>query len=538
MELRQPIDDDDLALYLCVEDEILFLLLFWADDFREEMSPQQKALALDRSKKVLACTGRKIAKTIIGPESKVVRYGLLHDQRGNSIDEALVFCPRESQLDLILNRIYARVAVTPFFASFIPKGGMTRGDKPVMRWSTGLMVYFRVEGISGTDANMVGIRATIVIGDEMAFGNEICHTSRIHTAMPDAIWWYSGVPNGWRGSPFYRLDQTEDGADWSRHKYSTYVNPIFSGPEQKQELIRSHGGENTHGYKTQVLGEWGDEFTTSFPPGSISIGNQPYFVKTLTSALKNSDTAIALALGLPAVRADKFCVGWDYGFSPDPAILKIAYLKDGIWLCYARIDMRQVPLPIQVRVVKYLYQHILQGILGGISTDNADAVQVLQADDPDRADRFFRAVPGGSMQMVDSEGKLVTETDPQSGKEVPVKIRIKQHLTERFREFMINHNLGLEGIQLVLGRDSEEHEELAGTTERRTESYVIYQGPPDPDNSRGQLDHITDANRYLTDAIMRVAVSEQADESEAALIRAMGWRGAPGAWKAPWSKGA
>jgi len=532
MRKRTQLHPDDLYLYLCLEDELLFLLLFWREDLSREMSVAQKYMVLDRSRKVSVCTGRKIAKTLC-IESKVIRLGLIHFNR-EGLTEALMFAPRDSHLAPIFDRILARLSRNPFFNAFLKE--KRRGEAPRLLFAGGLAWYFRIEGTSGTDQNMVGLRAEYILGDEMAFGNWICHNSRIQTALPDATWWYSGVPNGVRNTPFYAIDKTELGKDWSRHKYNTYVNPIYDDEEKKRELIDAYGGENTQGYQTQVLGEWGEELLSSFPPDAISVSSQPYFTKLLTSALRNDDSAVALALGLPAVRADIFCIGWDYGYSPDPSVLLIAYRRGPIdrWECYARIVMRQVPLPLQIRVLRHLYHRTLLGTLGAVCCDKGEAIQSLQDKDPHLADRFHRTIPGGVTPLLDESGKLLLESDPKTGKIMPAMTWVKQYLTENIRQWMINANLSLAGRQFILGNDMEMVEELTGTTERKGEhGRIIYYGPPDPDHTGVMMDHNTDALRHLADAIQH-SLEKPVDEDETGLISVMGWVGKAVDWVAPW----
>jgi len=532
-----PLDDNDLALVLCLEDELLFVLLFWGEELSEEMTVQQKLMTCDRSKKILACTGRKVGKTLLGIEARVIRLGVIHKGVGAGITEAMLFAPRDAQMTPIIDRVYGRINRTPFLKSFVDD--MRRGEAPRLSFRTGLIWYARIEGVGGTDQNMVGLRARYIVGDELAYGNWVCHNSRIQTALPDADWWYSGVPNGVRNSPFYQLDQTALGENWSRHKYDTFINPIYKDPKAKEELTRAYGGVDTPGYKTQVLGEWGDEMQSSFPPGAIAIGTQPYFIRHLPTGVRNNDESIALLLGMGAVRAPLFCVGWDYGFSPDPSVLVIACQREEWkWECVARIVMRQVALPIQARVVRYIYQRLLVGSLGAICCDSADAIQTLQANDPQRADRFIRTMPGGMMPIVDELGQPVVEAEEDGKEPKPVTMRVKQYLTEKLRQFMLNANLDLPGQQLKIGNDPDLIEELAGTVERRTQAgYAVYYGPPNPDNPGTMNDHSTDGCRYLSDAILHSIVRADESNDEAALIAAMGWSGKAreGGWTPAWS---
>lgn len=475
-----------------------------------------------------------ITHNTIVVEHKIIFLGINHLAKGGSITEALACTPRDTQLAPIVDRVYGRVQRTPFLKEFVAR--MARGDSPTMEFRTGLMWYFRIEGVGGSDANMTGLRAKYILLDEGAFGNHVCHNSRVMTALPNCKWWYSGVPNGMRDSPFYMLDQTSAGEGWSRHNYSTYVNPIFQGEAQKQVLIDAYLGENTQGYLTQVLGKWGDEMISSFPPGAISTGVQPYFVRDLVKINPDGDAAIAVALGVPAVRAERFAIGLDYGFSPDPSVLILAYTRDDVnWECYLRLVMRQVAQPVQMRIALHIIEKMCLGAFGILCCDNVQIIQALQDKDPGRKDQYVQTVPGGTQPLQDEKtGEILTRTNPETGKPETIMVRVKQLLNDRLRQYMINRNLELPGIRLALGNDLEMVEELRDTTERKTPAgYTVYFSRPDPQRAGAQMDHNLDAGRYLADAISRTA-SFSGEDPDRALIAAMGWAGKPSDWPAPW----
>jgi len=199
---------------------------------------------------------------------------------------------------------------------------------------------------------MVGLRAKFVVGDEMAFGNFVCHNSRLQTALPGAVWRYAGVPNGVRATPFYHIDN-EPNNGWSKHHYPTYINPLYQSEEAKQQLITDYGGEDTQGYVTQVLGLWGEELVSSFPPGSIAVHDLPYFIKTVMPFQNESELEeIPLRVSLPTVRCERFALGMDYGFSPDPSEIVGAYTKgENIWKEYFRVHLARVAQPHQVAII-------------------------------------------------------------------------------------------------------------------------------------------------------------------------------------------
>ena len=92
----------------------------------------------------------------------------------------------------VRDRIFSTIMQEPLFAEMVdrnPSSGnmmMSKGDGYV-QFKTSWKWHLRIEGVSGTDVNMVGLRCKRIVGDEMAFGTDICHKSRVNTAMPPLL---------------------------------------------------------------------------------------------------------------------------------------------------------------------------------------------------------------------------------------------------------------------------------------------------------------------------------------------------------------
>lgn len=525
-----------------LKSKLLFRLHFFKDQLGQAPSKEQKLMFCDNSRRVLFCTGRKIAKTV-DLEAEVLQDGLLHRNDSAGVDEALFFTPNDVHMVPFIDRIFSRLE-----RNAILKGSVRekrRGDNTIVEFAGGLRWYFRIEGTTGTDKNVVGLRAIKVVGDEQAFGSHNVYRSLLQTALPDAHWKLAGVPNGVRRSPFYDLDQTKLGLTWSRHKYPTFINPLYQNDEAKARLIEDYGGAETHGYKTQVLGEWGEEMFSSFPAGSIAIDEHPYFYRELTAVGKDRMMDIALMLGVPSIRCKRFAVGLDYGFSPDPSILTLAYGDDDdIWRVYFRLRMDRVPQPMQVEIIRYVITHVAKGDFIGLSSDHLETIQLLQAEDPEHAYLYLNASPGGSThfevsKLRESEPDIYRLLADSQRKAENTSIPNKQLYIERFRSWMINATTILSGRRLFLGRDSVVEDELAGTTERKTQAgHTVYLGPADPNDKSRHLDHNLDSLSFMVHAIS-VGMTQQASIfTEDELLLEMGWAGEVSdgeeTWKSPW----
>lgn len=545
--------EDELCFGILLHDPLLFTLYFWQDDLtipedrddlpqewrgKQHLSVEQKLMFCDESDRVLLCTGRKIAKTI-SLESTVLRWAILNQRTMGSLDEALLFTPRENQMEPIYKRLVSRINHTPLFNALCSGKARRKG---ALDFRTGLRWYIRIEGTSGTDVNMVGLRAKYILGDELAFGNDVCHTSRLQTALPGCKWRYCGVPNGVRGTPFYRLDQTPEGDSWSRHKYPTTVNPLYKSRAAYEKLVEDYGGENSHDFITQVKGEWGAEVYSSFPPGTLSLRALPFAQYEVSGHdLESSEGAFADLMPIIKAPVYQAVIGWDYGYSPDPGVLIVFRkpTKSAVeWVEFLRIKMRRVPLPTQVELIAWIDQAFLDNKLACICTDWAAGIQLLKM--PPYGERYGNATLYSAFQGVDyfydDQGEMIT--DPQTNK--PLFMWRKESATVLLRNAMSYRILGIEHpfYMTLAEQDKELADELSGTTERRRASGVLEYMAPSRTRGASQDDHNTDAIRMATMAIREVTqggIGKAAVLSSEEVLRVMGWAGsADGNWKAPW----
>jgi hypothetical protein len=546
------------CLGLILNDTLLFEKFFQKKDLSLEPTVPQKLMILDESQNTLLCTSRNVAKSVslIGRIVKdLVTY---QPATGTRNDEILVFTPAESHLTPLVGRIFDMLTANPLFRPLIKTWNRTT-DKPLIATYSGLSVHFRIEGQSGTDINMVGLHPYKIYGDECAFGNHVCHRSRMAGALPNCRVIYAGVPNGVRNTPFYQLDKTHDGDGWSRHKFSMLTaNPLFiSSAKYKKKIVKMFGGEHSPDYITQVLGEWGDEAMSSFPPGSVSFdtflyGKRafPYYDLRITgSDVGNAsrEHRIPSIIRVPSVQCIRAVIGWDYGYSPDPATFfcVIQTEEGGAWKSYARISLYSTPLHQQIEILRHLISNVFSGRVVCVSTDNQIGHQEMMRPETQHIFRDIAKLsnPGGTIEYDLVDGIIVDD----SNKDRPeialhradgkiIKEWRKYWLTEMLRRYMTNAILRREDdVSLELGYDAELESELLSTVERRTEKHTVYEVPKDA--RKTPLDQITDALRYAVDGILLVESSKRKAQSVdmSGLLAVMGWAktGTVG-WKGPW----
>lgn len=555
--MRRKATDKEIAAGIVLQDPLLFAIMFWKGDLttpvsRKDLpdnirghtflSKEQKLMYCDESKRILYCTGRKVAKSL-RLEALIIQRSILNRTKSkDATDEALVFAPAEGHLKPVVERVFARIERIPIFSKMVTRA--LRGNKPQIDWATGITIWFRVEGTSGTDTNMAGIRAKWVIGDECAFGDFQNHNSRLQTALPEASWIYAGVPNGVRTSPFYGLDQTSLGNTWSRHKYPTFINPLYWSDRAKSEILRSYGSENTPGYITQVMGEWGEAMVSSFPPSSIAMHNDHYFMMDITKTMAeriSSAPNMRDMISIPSMNCDAFAIGNDYGFSPDPSVFTIAIqkledAKQSVWRYYARITMRQVPMPLQSKIILFIINNLFPAAsFVGFASDKMEFIQDLQERAGHMKERFTWAFPAHHIIPVEDNNQPRRDEHGNV-----VKIGCKQYWTEVLKAAMSHYlsRIPPSPFYYLLGQDDVVINELVGTTERQTPGgYTVYSGMPDPSGGRRTLDHNIDSHRELMAAILHGINSDAKSFTEQQLLVALGWAGVYNrelSWSPPW----
>lgn len=534
MPIAAKFDEEELLFGMLLQDPYLFALLFWADDLYLPCSIEQKVLLTDSSRRQLWCTGRKILKTL--SLERDVLHSIVMNYLGpsGSLREAMFVTPRDSHLVPTRDRIFSKINNVPFFSGMIREKNKSGGGSGVIESINGFKWHFRIEGVSGTDENMAGIRACKILGDELAYGNQVCHQSRLMTAFPDAEWKYCGVPNGVRDSPFFDLDTKPDmRKGWSSHKYPTFINPRYSSPEMLEQLKADYGGEGTQGYITQVLGQWGEEAFSSFPPGSVAVDNSaPLLVKELNEkqAMDLVDGRVR-TLFLPFDPDAQYVIGLDFGYSPDPTEIIVSSSKDGkTWRQSARLRLVRVKLPNQTRFLDWLVNVGLNSRVSKISTDNVSLLQSM-TDTTTFGIRYTSimryANPGGSTVLTDVQGKAMLDDDERE-----VKRRNKQFLTDSLKEVFHNTilNTGYPR-KLWLAPDTFLLESLYGLTERKTPAGMTVYECSKPDE-----EHPKDALIYMLDAIIDATRSEIAGADWSELAKAIGWVGrSKGEWTSPWA---
>lgn len=543
--MKQALDEDHLFWGLVMLDQCLFAEFFYADELSLGLGFMQKIMFCDQSEQQVLCCGRKVAKTI-RLEARVLQVAMLKSGEG------MLNFPGQRHLDPVRERVYSKVNGIALFRAM--RDSASKGDG-IERWRGGKWTwYWRIEGMDGTDRNMVGLRASVILGDEMAFGNMPCFNSRNNVALPHCEFIYAGVPNNWRSGVLYRLDRTRLGNGWSIHRMDRYDNPLFDSEEAKDRFVRDSGGETSQEYITQVLGRWGEELASSFPPGAIAEKHTlPLWQAEWNSAFVHIAMKGPLRQELqkiPSVEAMRFAIGVDYGYSPDPAVILVFYEgQPGEWFELAHLELSGVVPHHQAAIIHAINERLgfrvvaiaIEYVGGGLSVAQElgrSDISGKYADVFDYASIVVDSAPGGAVDVpvVNEEEKAIVGADtmgyyePANPQEKFVRVPRKVWMTDYLRLAMIRAVNGFEGLKIWLGPDKRLVESIANIAESRgVRANIIY-----TKLERDIPDHPADALRNAFAAIDHASKHESSyaepSYSEYGWVRLGGNR----EWTPPW----
>lgn len=505
-----------------------FMRHFWADEISLRPSTRQKLLWNDVSTRVIGETARKVSKTLM-LEGRIVRKSLAYRKR-TRLSERMFAAPGDQQLQPTLLRLGTKIHANPLFTLLFE---MNKNNKTIT-CRTNVVWHTRIDGTSADDRNMVGLRLDEIIFDEAAYTIGVCHHSRQQSALPNCEWLYTGVPNNVRNTPFWKISQTRAGHYWSHARASSYTNPLFWN-ETERVRLKADYADSPHDYITQVLGLWGEQMYSTFPPGSFAVDEtiKGRVVNILPQDIPDSFEATPaelvklyakLTLGIPT-NAREFALGMDYGYHQDPTEIGIAYRSDldRAWRLFVRVHVVGVDPLAQARLIHYIVdllgrERARRMVIDLMSGGVAVALELTQNQ------RWGEYYKGFISDFAVSTMVLVA--DPMDGNRT-VKVRKKQWATEQLQLAMLGAKTMANGSEwLWIFKDDEMIQEMMDTRERKGEQgNVIY--IPRVSHGKRAHDHCTDMLRCLVTAILEIAKSPDEQYSETVYLEEIGWADNP-----------
>jgi len=375
-----------------------------------------------------------------------------------------------------------------------------------------------------------------------------CHSSRKQSALPQCQWLYTGVPNSVRHTPFHELDQLPaKGRGWSHHKTSTYANPLYWSEQAREALIEDYGKDSPD-YTTQVMGCWGVELYSSFPPDAIAVNDAlPYRIAVLTpNELPRTlaidplaRTRLAAKIQMPRVKAAQYVLGMDYGFLQDPTEIGVAYRDDldtNEWRMLARLEVLGVDALTQAYLLSMLVEMLGRERVGAVCVDLQHAGLEI-AHELTRPGSEY-PVEWWQAAIVDLNSNGIVEVVDPRDESRHLKVRRKQYITQQLQSALLAAKANLGGVfRLWLGKDEQMFQELVDTREQKMASgYVVY--IPRNMGKNKPVDHITDLLRGIIAAAAWAQDNAIGAGGLGDMAAAQGWGGNPfrKEWSSTWDR--
>ena len=494
------------------------------------------------SRRVLARTSRKIAKTTLGYELRYCWISAINPS--NMRVEALLHAPNEVHLAPVEARIHATIMDSPLLRSLFRN---KNEDKGIWTWKTGITWHHRIEGEQKDRAgrNMVGIIATAILGDEGGYSRSGAYAERKQVAVPDCTEFWGGVPRPIEFGIFKEIaartwEQMENGEEpiWSIHgnppessvlwrgrrqRYDMRANPLFHSNSAFLAQLGTgtwDSDENT----TQVLGLEGQAGSRAF--NIVPRAPVPFYFVQLTDRDVESGTFEGVLSSIPFFemedQAEDWRIGIDYGFNPSPMQVIVFYRYRDIWYQYARVEALRCDTFDGARIV-YVLDSSLPSLSSAIGIDTHGQGRGLGdtlSKNPLYQSMFYeeRIVHAGFQSSIEDDRVLlhkkckavVTISDEQakiyscpvcseyidSSNVIPRRVQAKELLTTDLMEAFSYASRRLGGVEedgkswglVIAADDTPLLRELDGTVAIQAQRITRFEAPDG-------MDHSTDALR-------------------------------------------
>ncbi len=436
--ILSDVEEDEWALTQILLNPVTFREFINEDDPEiEPLEQHERAWSSCTAHFIAMCCGRSVHKTTSMIE--MLYYWVINDLFIKGDPGVFFVVPNQSQKNLAFSRIRSACLHHWLIRQYVVPGeiSMTEGR---INFKNGFQLLMRIAGSSGSDQNVIGVHTMRIWVDEaQEFPWQTWQS--LQNCLKKEIDGFqlivSGVPNGERRhNVLFETDQVDE-------KYVSFnvAQTMMSWwtPEMEFEARKKYSAsqEDSEDYKHYVLGHHGVPTFAIFDRVRFEI--QDYNIPRIILTQKMFDSAARtdkdgnleyhmeevvvpvpdLPLMPNGVRP-LVGLGYDVGYSPDPAVFFIMYqTSEGIWRNLARFILQRVEYPIQREVLIFLdriYNFNFLGIdMGGPGkTQYQDLTGQLNPYKEHKfAERIFPVEFGGYMVVAarDEKGETIEKKD-------------------------------------------------------------------------------------------------------------------------------
>jgi hypothetical protein len=412
----------------------------WGDDNWHGLERHERAWTACRANRMSMCCGRSVHKTTTMIEMLYYWVATGDFIRGDQ-PNLFVMVPNKAQKDLSFGRIASACRKHWLISKLVDRNRINVSDGRI-DFLNGFQFILRIAGSAGSEDNVIGVHTTKIWVDEaqeFPWKTWLSLQNCLKFEIPGYKMITSGVPNGERKeNVLYTCDVLDE--DYVTFNVSQEMMSWWS-PEIELMRRKEYRAlqEDSEDYKHFVLGQHGVPTFSVFD--RIRFKKEEYEVRLevitqeMLNKVRRTDPTtgqvkfdIENVVPTPPIPQSygvipKVGVGYDVGYSPDPAVFFIMYedTKNGTWKNLMRISLQRVEYTLQREILMFL-DRVYNFSFLGIDMGGPGKVQYqdLTGDFIDERvkvhnfkERIFPVEFGGQMAVAvqDENGELVEKKD-------------------------------------------------------------------------------------------------------------------------------
>lgn len=404
------------------------------------LEQHERAWTACRNSHMSMCCGRSVHKTTTMIEM-LYWWVITGDFVRGDTPNLFVMVPNKAQKDLSFGRIASACRQHWLISKLVDKNRINSQEGRI-DFLNGFQFILRIAGSAGSEDNVIGVHTTKIWVDEaqefpwktwQSLQNCLKFEVEGHKMI------VSGVPNGERKeNVLFVCDQQDDEYitfNVSQAMMSWWTKEIEYMRRKKYQAVQ----EDSEDYKHFVLGEHGVPTFSVFDRIRFKKEDYEVILETITQEMLDRNRIFGED-GKPIYSLEKVIpvppkpreygvnsrigVGYDVGYSPDPAVFFVMYedVKTGLWKNILRLVLQRVDYTLQREILMFLDSAYETFDFIGIDMGGVGKVQYqdLTSDfiEPRVAayhyrDRIFPVEFGGQMVVAikDEKGEIIEKKD-------------------------------------------------------------------------------------------------------------------------------
>jgi len=335
----------------------------------------ERAWTACESNKMAMCCGRSVHKTTTMIEM-LYWWVITRDFIKGDTPNLFVMVPNKSQKDLSFGRIASACRTHWLISKLVDKNRINVSEGRI-DFFNGFQFILRIAGAAGSEDNVIGVHTTKIWVDEaQEFPWKTWQSLQncLKFEIPNHKMIVSGVPNGERKeNVLYTCDQTDPA--YTCFNISQAMMSWWT-PEIQLDRRRQYNAvqEDSEDYKHFVLGEHGVPTFSVFDRVRFKKEDYEVYRDVITQEMCDRVRSVKVVDGIEVIKYDlhkiltlppvikdyglnpRIGVGYDVGYSPDPAVFFVMYedSKTGLWKNLTRIVLQRVEYALQREVLMLL----------------------------------------------------------------------------------------------------------------------------------------------------------------------------------------